>query len=85
MDVAKASDQIDELISKREKQREAANREEENWKAPTRRRRERIRKRNRAEWFAYFSGLAESHRKISEGFEARAAALLEDSNERRSA
>ncbi len=85
MDAQAAADQIDALIDKRAAGREAANAEEESWKAPIRRRRERIRKRNRAEWAAYYSGLAESHRELAERCEAKAALLEDDKEDERRA
>ena len=78
MDVAKASDQIDALIDKRAGERNAANELQAMYEAGVGRHREKLRRRHRAEWFAYFSRLADAHARISEHFEEKARALLED-------
>ena len=66
MDVARAGDQIDALIAKRAGQGSAANAEEELWKASARKHNEKLRRRHRAEWFCYFSRLADSLRASAE-------------------
>ncbi len=78
MDVARASDQIDALIDKRAAGREKATAEEMAWKASVRRHHEKLRRRNRAEWFSFYSGLAGSLRASAEHYERRAEELLED-------
>ena len=78
MDVARASDQIDALIEKRVRQSKEANAEEERWKASARKHNAKIRRRYRAEWFCYWSALADSMRASAERFEEKARALLED-------
>ncbi len=80
MDVARASDQIDALIEKRAAGREEATAAEMLWKESVRRHHEKLRRQLRAEWFVYFSTLADSLRASADGFEAKAQALLEDEN-----
>ena len=48
------------------------------WRESEEKDRERRRRTNRAAWFAFYSRLADSHARMSEEFERRAAALLED-------
>ncbi len=83
MDLARAADQIDALIEKRARGNEAANAEEELWRSSVRKHSAKIRRRHRAEWFCYFSNLADALRKSADEFDARAAALLEDVDERK--
>jgi hypothetical protein len=78
VDVAKASDQIDQLIDKRSRRHEEANASEMAWKASVRRHHARLRRQRRGEWFCYWSALAESLRKSADEFERRALELLED-------
>ena len=56
----------------------AANAEEMLWKASVRKHNAKLRRQHRAEWFSFYSRLAESHARISRDFEAKAEALLED-------
>ena len=60
--------------------REGANFEEMAWKESVRRHNERIRRRHRAEWFAYFSTLASSLRASADEFDRRAEQLLEEAD-----
>ena len=85
MDLARASDELDRLIEKRAGERDAANFEEVAWKASVRRHHAKLRQQHRAEWFCYWSALADSLRKSADEFEAKAQALLEDEPERRNA
>ena len=78
MDVAKAGDQIDALIERRARERSSADELEEMYRASVRRHRERKRKAIRAEWFCYFSNLADSLRASAEHYDRKAEALLED-------
>ena len=78
MGLARASDEIDRLIEKRAAEREEANFEEMAWKESTRKHNAKLRRQHRAEWFAYFSNLADSLRRSADEFDARASALLED-------
>ncbi len=48
------------------------------WEASARRDRERKRRQNRAAWFVYFCGLADSLRASADEFDRRAEALLEE-------
>jgi hypothetical protein len=81
VDLETAERQINLFIEKRAAEREVANREEESWKEPTRRRRARMRRENRAAWFSHYSSLADSLRASADHYEAKAQALLEDGNE----
>ena len=78
MDVAKASDQIDALIDKRAAARAGANAEETAWKASVRKHNAKLRRERRAEWFCYWSALADSLRASAEEYERRAERLLEE-------
>lgn len=51
---------------------------EEAWRASERREAARRRRENDAAWYEFYSRLADSHARISEEFERRAVALLED-------
>ena len=75
-----ASDQIDALIDKRAEAAGRANAEEDLWKASVRKHEAKLRRQHRAEWYEFYSRLAESHACISEHFEEKARALLEDEN-----
>ena len=48
------------------------------WKESVKRDRERRRRTNRAAWFTFYSRMADSHARISEEFERRAVALLDE-------
>ena len=85
MDVARASDQIDALIAKRVGQESAANAEEELWQESARKHDEKLRRRHRAEWYAYFSRLADAHARLAEHFEEWVELLLEDDGRRETA
>ena len=85
MDLANASDQIDALSEKRSRQWSEVNAVEESWKESVRKHNARLRRERQGELFCYWSALADSLRKSAEHFEAKAAALLEDEDERRSA
>ena len=78
MDLARASDELDRLIEKRAGERDAANFEEVAWKASVRRHHAKLRQQHRAEWFCYWSALADSLRRSADRYERRALALLED-------
>ena len=65
MDVAKASDQIDQLIDKRSERRRAANAAEESWKQPTRERRERRRRDNARAWAEHYASMARAHHDLA--------------------
>lgn len=51
---------------------------DEMWKESMKRDREKRRRKHAAAWYEFYSRLAESHALISEEFERRAVALLED-------
>lgn len=56
---------------------------QEMWRESVRKDRERRRRKHAAEWYGFYSRLAESHARISEEFERRASDLLEDDEGRR--
>ena len=78
MDVIRASDQIDALIEKRAEANGEADFEEQAWKASVRKHNAKLRRQHRAEWFCYFSNLADSLRRSADEFDRRAEALMED-------
>ena len=78
MDVARASDQIDQLIEKRAAGREEATAAEMLWKASVRRHNAKLRRRHRADWYCYFAALADSLRASADHYERRALELLEN-------
>jgi hypothetical protein len=82
VDVEQASASIDALIDKRAAAWAGANLEEESWKASVRKHNARVRREHRALWFTYYSNLAASLKTSADWYEARAAELLEDTNER---
>ena len=51
---------------------------QEMWRESERKDRERKRRRHAAEWYGFYSRLADSHARISQEFERRAEALLEE-------
>ena len=51
---------------------------QEMWRESERKDRERKRRRHAAEWYGFYSHLADSHARISQEFERRAEALLEE-------
>jgi hypothetical protein len=80
VDVEQASASIDALIERRSGERNAANELRAMYEASARRYRERKRRENGAAWFAHFSALADSLRVSAEVYEAKAEALLEESD-----
>ena len=78
MDVEQASVQIEVLIARRATQRDAANELEEMWKASERGHRERLRRENRAAWYAFYSRLADSLRARADDYDRRAEALCSE-------
>ncbi len=77
MNVERASDQLDALIERRSRERSKANELAELWRASERRHQEKLRRQHRAEWFCYFSALADSLRQSAAEFERKAAKLIE--------
>ena len=77
MDVGQASASIDALIDKRAAGRAEATDAEMMWKASVRKHNEKIRRKHAAEWFRYWSALADSLRASADAFDARAERLLE--------
>jgi hypothetical protein len=84
VDVEQASASIDALIDKRAAGREKATVEEMAWKASVRRHHEKLRRRLKAEWYAYHVDQAERLRRtmtaLVERHEAEALKLIEDEN-----
>ena len=66
--------------TKRAGEGNAANELQAMYEASARRHREKIRRQNRAAWFSHFSALADSLRASAEAYEARAEALLEETD-----
>ena len=77
MDLVRASASIDELIERRARERSNANDLEAMYAESARRHREKLREQNRWEWIRFFDRMAESHTRMSESYQRRAAALLE--------
>ncbi len=65
------------LIERRAREASKAQALEDLWKASERRHHERLRRERRAEWYCYWSALADSLRRSADEFEAKAEALLE--------
>ncbi len=82
MDVVNAEAQLNNLLERRARERKEANFEEMAWKASVRKHNAKLRRQHRAEWFCYFSALADSLRRSAEEFERKAEALLDDDERR---
>jgi len=82
VDLGKAETDLNSLIERRARERDAANAEEMAWKASVRRHHEKLRRQRRGEWYCYFAALADSLRRSAEHYERRALELLEDGNGR---
>lgn len=83
MDVETAERQINAFVEKRAAGREAANRAEESWKEPTRRRRRQERRENAQAWAAHYQNMARAHHDMAASAAAKAdyiLELLEDEN-----
>ncbi len=79
IDVEQGLAGIDTLIERRSPERSEANELADLWAASARRRhRERKRRKNSALWYEFFSRMADSHARLSENYERRAVALLEE-------
>ena len=84
IDLANAEAQLNAMIERRTREAEGARSRgepdpvEEMWEASVRRDNERRRRALRAEWHAFYSRLADAHARLSERFEERALALLEE-------
>ena len=78
MDLARASDQIDQLIEKRAAGRDQATAAEMLWKESVRRHHEKLCRQRRGEWYCYFAALADSLRASADHYERRALELLEN-------
>ena len=72
------------FVEKRAKSRETANREEESWKAPTRRRRRQERRENALAWADHYASMARVHHGLAAECAEKADAVLEqlERNER---
>jgi hypothetical protein len=72
--------ELEKLISKRASTdtRTAADEREELWKASVRAHHAKIRRRNRAAWFAHFCQMADNHARISRDYQRRAEELCQD-------
>ena len=80
VDLAGAETDLNNLIERRAREASKQQGLEDLWAVSVRRHKERRRK-VRAEWHAFFCGLASSHARLAEHFEARALKLLEDDKE----
>ncbi len=78
MDLEQASAQIDVLIDRRARERSKANELEDLWRESVSKHHERTRRENRAQWYAHFCGMAESHVRLAEDYERRAKELCEE-------
>ncbi len=78
MDLQSASAQIDTLIERRAREKNKANELEKLWKASERAHNERLRRRNRAAWYAFHDRMSELHARLSSEHAARAEALCEE-------
>ena len=79
VDLARAETDLNNLIERRARQRSEANAAEMAWKESVRKHNTKLRRERKAEWFCYFSALADSLRRSAEVYERRAMELLEDS------
>jgi hypothetical protein len=73
-----AERELNAFVSRRSKGREEANRAEESWKAPTRRRQQQRQRENAEAWARYYQALARTHHDLA----AKAAAKADDIIER---
>ena len=78
MDVERAEAELDAFIERRTRERSKANALEEMYAESVRRHRERIRRQNRALWFAHYANLADSLRRSADVFDRKAEALMEE-------
>ncbi len=78
MDLERAEDQLNSLIEKRAKGREAANAEFAAWHEPTRQRRQQIRRENARAWVAHYESMARTHHGLAAEAAAKADAALEE-------
>ena len=80
IDVEQASASIGALIENRSRQRPEANDAEMLWKESVRKHNAKLRRERMAEWFEFYSRLAYSLRASADEFDARAEALLEETD-----
>ncbi len=76
MDLVRVEEQLNALVEKRAKSRAAATAAEESLKAPTRRRREQIRRENARAWAEHYASMARAHHGLAAEMAARADAVL---------
>ncbi len=69
---------LDRLIERRSSSNPDPDELEPSYAESVRRYNAKLRRRNRAEWFSHFCGMAASHRKLSEDYERRAEELCEE-------
>ena len=82
MALARAEADLNNLIERRAREKDASNASEMAWKESVRKHNAKLRRQRQGEWYCYFAALADSLRKSAEHFEAKAQALLEDDPER---
>ncbi len=78
MDLVRAERDLDNLIERRAREASKQQALEDLWAASVARDRERKRRENRAAWHEFYSRLSSAHARISEAYEAKAEALLEE-------
>ncbi len=71
----KAEAQIDQFITKRSRERDYANREEEAWKESTRRVNEKRWRANQIAWADHYEAMYRTHARLAADHAARAMAL----------
>ncbi len=77
VDLARAADQLNELISKRAAGRQAANAAEASWREPTRGRRQQLQLENGYAWAEHFDRLARAHHDLAASAASKADAVRE--------
>ena len=78
MDVLRASASIDELIERRAREKSAAGERAAMYAESSRRHREKKREQHLWEWVRFFDRMTASHARMSEDYQRRAEALLEE-------
>lgn len=84
MDLITAESQLNALVERRGLQADPEQqRVEDLFAESTRRHHAKLREQHRWEWIRFFDRMAESHARMSEDYQRRAAALLEEPGEGR--
>ena len=77
MDLETVDRELAAFVERRVKGREAANRAEESWKAPTRRRLRQQQRDNAEAWVRHYRSMARAHHDMAARFAAQADDVLE--------